>query len=53
MKRRVPIKATYRESTPVRVDGEINGEARLGAALWIVSDTVTWVHVIELEYVST
>jgi hypothetical protein len=53
MKRRVPIKATYSESTPVRVGGEINGEARLGAALWIISDTVTWVHVIELEYVST
>lgn len=41
MKRRVSIKATYSESMPVRVDGEINREARLGAALWIIGDTVT------------
>lgn len=53
MKRRVSIKATYSESILVRMDGEINRKTRLGAALWIKSDTVTWVHVIGLEYVST
>jgi hypothetical protein len=32
------------------VDGEINGEPSLGAALWIENDTMTSVHVTELEY---
>lgn len=37
----------------VRVDSEITREARLGAALWIANDTMTSVHVTELEYKGT